>query len=77
MCDATEVPLPPFVGSCLLLLVHFLPCSQGECLVLRVCCLCFQPSPLFRKIEASQIADLKAKFAGKPAPEKVADKTKV
>ncbi|KAL8560718.1 hypothetical protein ACOMHN_063022 [Nucella lapillus] len=35
-----------------------------------------KPSPLFQKIEASTIADLKAKFAGKPAPPKAADKAK-
>ncbi|GFR81309.1 methionine--tRNA ligase, cytoplasmic-like [Elysia marginata] len=38
----------------------------------------FQPSPLFQKIEASLIAELKEKFAGKPeqkAPKKQADKS--
>ncbi|XP_076437456.1 methionine--tRNA ligase, cytoplasmic-like [Babylonia areolata] len=36
-----------------------------------------KPSPLFQKIEAATIADLKAKFAGKPAPPKATDKSKV
>ncbi|KAK7482471.1 hypothetical protein BaRGS_00026288, partial [Batillaria attramentaria] len=35
-----------------------------------------KPSPLFQKIETSTIADLKTKFAGKPAPPKADDKNK-
>jgi hypothetical protein len=31
---------------------------------------CFQPSPLFQKIENTAVADLKVRFAGKPAPAK-------
>lgn len=35
-----------------------------------------KPSPLFQKIEASIIAELKVKFTGKPAPIKASDKAK-